>query len=94
MKVVVHFTEKNYPEGLEPEQVAETLARDLINDGYECYVADIIESPVKEEDISNLRAIRDMLVDQMDVAVAEWHVEELESWRQSLNDVLAHLVSE
>jgi len=28
---------------LEPEQVAEVLARDLINDGYECYVDDILE---------------------------------------------------
>ena len=30
-------------EELEPEQVAEALARDLINDGYECYVEEIME---------------------------------------------------
>ena len=69
-----------------------------MSDGIADWLEDLKEvllckSPVKEEDISNLHAIRDMLVDQMDIAVADWHVDELESWRQSLNDVLAHLAS-
>ena len=46
-KAVVYFDLEPVA-GLEPEQVAETLARDLINDGYECYVVDIIESPEKK----------------------------------------------
>ena len=39
---VVHFDLEPVEE-LEPEQVAEVLARDLINDGYESYVVDILE---------------------------------------------------
>ena len=39
---VVHFDLE--PDGdLEPEQVAFVLAEDLINDGYESYVVDILE---------------------------------------------------
>ena len=39
---VVHFDLEPVEE-LEPEQVAEVLARDLINDGYDSYVVDIME---------------------------------------------------
>jgi len=39
---VVHF-DLEPDDDLEPEQVAFVLAEDLINDGYESYVVDILE---------------------------------------------------
>ena len=38
---VVHFTQEP-DEDLDPDQVGFVLAEDLINDGYDCYVNDIL----------------------------------------------------